>query len=93
MITEEGKLRFDKIQMLYSRISQQTVINSMVDDVIALFNLQLQVEKSADARRLSDDWMDTVTRECSEVVNYLDIKVPESDPDKKSLLRRRLHWQ
>lgn len=83
LITEEGKLRFDKIQMLYSRISQQTVINSMVDDVIALFNLQLQVEKSTDARRLSDDWMDTVTRECSEVVNYLNIKVPESDPDKK----------
>ncbi|EFO63105.1 5'-3' exoribonuclease 2 [Giardia lamblia P15] len=85
LITQEGKLRFDKIQMLYSRISQQTVINSMVDDVIALFNLQLQVEKSTETRGLSDDWMDTVTRECAEVVNYLDIKVPESDPDKKSI--------
>ncbi|ESU42401.1 5'-3' exonuclease XPN family [Giardia duodenalis] len=85
LVTEEGDIRFDKIQMLYSRISQQTVIDSMVDDVIALLNLQIQVEKSPHVIGLNDDWMNTVTRECKEIVDYLNIKVSESDPNKKAI--------
>lgn len=85
LITNNGEIRFDKIKLLYSKISQQTVISSMVDDVIALFNLQIQVEKSDYIHRMDDAWKDTVARECNEVIHYLDIKVPHSDPDKKDI--------